>query len=153
MNKIFRSIIEYDRSRQTAANQTHTSPASGTDYMKVMIRDLHLDMMIGVYEHEKIKPQPVLVNLEAVVRESPEWRSDSLDTAICYATLVEKIRNLAASKHFQLVETLVNEIADELMKDVRILQIMIRAEKTEAIDGVKSVGVELMRARDHALSA
>ena len=115
--------------------------------MRIFIRDLKLDMIIGIYDHEKLKPQEIVLNLEAVVAEPDDWRKDELADRVCYEEIVNSIRSRAAQNHFGLLESFAHELAEALLKDERILSISISLEKTFAISGTRSVGVELRKSR------
>src|SRR5437762_2691559 len=109
--------------------------------MKIIIRDLRLDILIGIHDHEKEKPQPVLLNIEAEIE--PLSMDDSIDSTVCYSTMIKKIQDLAGRSHVNLVETLAENIANLLMQDARIGNILVRVEKTAVYKFATAVGVEV----------
>jgi dihydroneopterin aldolase len=113
--------------------------------MKIIIRDLRLDMLIGIHDHEKEKPQPVLLNIEAEIE--PPSGGDSIDGTVCYSTMIRKIQELAGRGHINLVETLAENIAGMLMQDARIRNILVRVEKTAVYNFAAAVGVEVRKSR------
>ncbi len=116
--------------------------------MRIFIRDLRLNMLVGVYEHEHTTPQEVIVNFEATVTEPVDWTQDNLDDWVSYEEVVNQIKTIAARRHLCLLETFANIIAEEVMKESRINSVRISLEKTSAISSTRSVGVEIKKSRN-----
>ena len=111
----------------------------------VFVRDLSVDAVIGVHRHEKVKPQPVLINIDLSVREEDAPVEDTLASVVDYEVIVDGVRALIAEGHVKLVETLAERIAQFCLTDRRVLAARVRSEKLSAIAGVRSVGVEIER--------
>jgi dihydroneopterin aldolase len=111
----------------------------------VFVRDLSVDAVIGVHRHEKVKPQPVLINIDLSVREEGAPVEDTLASVVDYEVIVDGVRALIAEGHVKLVETLAERIAQFCLTDRRVLAARVRIEKLSAIAGVRSVGVEIER--------
>jgi dihydroneopterin aldolase len=111
----------------------------------VFVRDLSVDAVIGVHRHEKVKPQPVLINIDLSVREEDAPVEDTLASVVDYEVIVDGVRALIAEGHVKLVETLAERIAQFCLTDRRVLAARVRIEKLSAIAGVRSVGVEIER--------
>jgi dihydroneopterin aldolase len=114
---------------------------------KIVIRNLRADMLIGVLEHEKKKKQPVLINIEALIDENPDWQADNIDKTVSYDPIVSGTRQLVAGGHIHLVETLAEHIAQLCLRDIRVREVTVRVEKTTIYDDVEAVGVEISRSR------
>ncbi len=114
---------------------------------KILIRDMHVDMMVGVLEHEKNRKQPVVINIEAVIADNPDWGADDIRKTVSYDPIVSGTRQLAARGHINLVETLAEHIAALCLQDGRIQEVKVRIEKTTVYDFVDAVGVEIVRKR------
>lgn len=111
---------------------------------KILIRDFMLDASIGIYEHEKKAPQPILVNAEIAVKAGPH-PEDEIEHVLSYEHVVRDISALVESRHFNLVETLAEEIASLCLKDPRALAVVVRLEKTECFKNIAGVGIEIAR--------
>jgi len=85
----------------------------------VFIRDLVLDCLIGVHKHEQNKPQRVRINLDMAVSEETSTHSDRLQDVVCYEDVAGGIRDLVASDHVNLVETLAENIAEICLRCAR----------------------------------
>ncbi|MFQ5535378.1 MAG: dihydroneopterin aldolase [Sphingomonadales bacterium] len=111
----------------------------------VFVRDLELPAHIGVYEHEKGAVQLVRINVDLSVLESSGPLDDSLQNAVCYEQIVDKIRVILQQGHINLAETLAERIADAALEDKRVVSVQVRVEKPDAVREAASVGVEIER--------
>ena len=139
MSKLFRTI--------TTKNDNAPAAAPAQAYSRIFIRDLRVDMLIGVYDHEKTAAQPVVLNIEAEFTAPQNWRGDSFDNAVCYDTIAQAVRKIAASGHVNLVETFAEYIADFCLQDKRVTAVTVRVEKTGVFSDARSAGVEIRRQR------
>ena len=117
--------------------------------LETRIRDLKLDFFVGVFPEEKVKRQPVLINVW--IYTVCNWRhdSDDIETYVSYADVVDRIRELAAAgTHINLVETLAEKICDLTLADNRVVRVKTRVEKIYVIPEAKAVGVTIQRSRD-----
>jgi len=111
----------------------------------VFISDLTLEALIGVYEHEIINPQKIVINIDLTVSEDRNSIDDKLMGVVCYETIVNKIKTIIAAGHVNLVETLAEQFADACLEDSRVIAARIRLEKPQAISEAASVGIEIER--------
>jgi 7,8-dihydroneopterin aldolase/epimerase/oxygenase len=114
---------------------------------RIIIRDLRVDMLIGVNEHEKKKKQPVVINIEAHIRNNPDWGADDINKTLSYDPIVSGVRQLVARGHINLVETLAEHIAALCLEDNRVEDVIVRVEKTAVYNDAASVGVEIGRTK------
>ncbi len=113
--------------------------------MRILINELRVMARIGVYQHEKLNPQELIINFSADVTEPDGWQKDDLSQWVCYETVARQITEMCSGEHIELLETMAIHIAEKLMQDKRILKIHLRIEKPRAIENSKSAGVELIR--------
>jgi len=116
-------------------------------FRHVFIRDLVLDSYIGIYDHEKNKPQKIRVNIDLSVRENTKALNDDIDNVVCYQKIADSIETIVKSGHVHLVETLAENIAEMSLQDSRVSSVRVRVEKLEAIKNTASVGIEIERTR------
>ena len=100
-------------------------------------------MMIGAYEHEKQSAQPVIINVELFVLTRAE--GDKLQHAYNYDEVIRAIDQVLAGGHICLQETLVERIADELLRNSLVKAVLVKSQKTRAYERVKSAGVEIFK--------
>ena len=64
-----------------------------------------------------------------------------------YETVIKIITKLAKNKHYELLETLAEDIFDQLFKNINIQKIKLKIEKTQIIKNTSSVGIEITKKR------
>jgi dihydroneopterin aldolase len=120
--------------------------ASATSRLRhVFVRDLELMALIGIYDHEKVKPQRIIVNIDLSVQEGSG--DDDIGHVVSYEIVVKKAEAIIAEGHINLVETLCERIAASCLTDKRVMAARVRVEKPDIIPNARSVGVEIERAR------
>lgn len=123
--------------RMTRPEETHT----------VFIKDLLIDMLIGVYAHEKTTPQPVRLSIEMTVADSDVPVADDYHNVVCYETIATAVKNMAAAEHVNLVETLAENVAAICLNYERVSLVRVKVEKLNAVENTTSVGVEILRGK------
>ena len=116
---------------------------------KILIKDLTLDLMLGYYDFEKDKPQKVKFTLEVDYRDKKPTNDEDLNSIVNYDKIVKLIKKLVKNKHYNFLETLAEDIFDELFKDKRIDKITLQIEKLEIMKDCSSVGIQISKKRSH----
>jgi dihydroneopterin aldolase len=129
-----------------AAIEPSDARASAPTY-GIIVRDLVLPWRIGVRHHEEDRRQRVRINLDLIVREQIDPEADNYHDVTCYETIIENIRQMAASGHVKLAETVAHKIAMMCLAEPYAEEVTVRVEKLEAIHDAASVGVEIRRFR------
>lgn len=111
----------------------------------VFITKLAVQASIGIHPHERAATQTVWISVDVAVAEQDTPPDSSISDVVCYETISNQITAIIARGHIDLVETLAEMIADEIMADKRIIQLRVKIEKPEAIDAAESVGVAIER--------
>jgi dihydroneopterin aldolase len=123
-------------------------PGPGKDSDRtVFVNDLMLLARIGVHDHERHKQQRIRVSVILTVPEAGLPIADNLKNVVCYDEIVKKIRSIVESRHFQLVETLAELIAQACLEDDRVSTAGVRAEKLDVYAEAGSVGISIFRSR------
>lgn len=108
----------------------------------VKIKDLHAQTVLGVFDWEKTAPRGIIINLSLSVDAPNAAKSDALEDTVDYAAIESVLLNHAASKPFQLIETLAHELCREVLAlDNRIKQVDIEIDKPGALRIARSVSV------------
>ena len=116
---------------------------------KVLIKELVLDLKIGYYEFEKENPQKVKFSLEVDYMDKKPSNDRDLKSIVNYDKLVRLIKKLTKNKHYNFLETLAEDVFDELFKDKRIDKISLQIEKLEIMKDCTSVGIQISKKRSH----
>jgi len=116
---------------------------------KILIKDLALDLKLGYYDFEKDKPQKVKFTLEIDYRDKKPTNDKDLKSIVNYDKIVKLIKKLVKNKHYNFLETLAEDVFDELFKDKRIDKITLQIEKLEIMKDCSSVGIQISKKRSH----
>lgn len=103
---------------------------------RLQINSLILNLHLGWTKEEKITRQRVLLDLDLRFATPPDaCQSDKLDDTLCYAKLLETIRNKLDSVRISLVEHLAKYIYDQIkMLAPRQSLLQVRVTKYPRID-------------------
>ena len=116
---------------------------------KVLIKGLILDLKLGYYDFEKEKTQKVKFSLEIDYEDKKPSNDKDLKSIVNYSRIVKLIKKLVKNKHYNFLETLAEDVFDELFKDRRIDKISLRIEKLEIMKDCSSVGIQISKKRSH----
>ena len=116
---------------------------------KVIIKELILNLTLGYYDFEKEKPQKVKFSLVANYKDKKPTNDRDLKSIVNYDKLVRLIKKLTKNKHYNFLETLAEDVFDELFKDKRIDKISLQIEKLEIMKDCASVGIQISKKRSH----
>lgn len=120
------------------------------DYKKkVIIKDLLLNFVIGYYSAEKTKKQNVKFNIELNYTDQKDHSDKDIKSIVDYGRIIKVIKNMTKNKHYNFLESLADDLFDELFKDERIDKIKLKIEKLDAIREAASVGIEITKKRIH----
>jgi dihydroneopterin aldolase len=112
---------------------------------KVFVRGLQVDAHIGVYKHEKGRPQRLVIDVELDVAVT-DW--SSLAETVNYEVIAEKARKVAAEGHRGLVETFAHHLAEACFEEPKVTRARIRVEKPSALaPEAAAAGVEITAVR------
>ena len=114
-------------------------------YDLVYVRDLVLEMSAGIYDHEKAAKQRVIINIELSVDKTPANEHSSIDDVVSYEDIVVSVRDLAAKKHYELLEEFTEEISKICLLDQRVKIVTVGVEKPDIFEDCKAVGVQVTR--------
>ena len=116
---------------------------------KILINDLILDLKLGYYDNEKKKFQKVKFSLEIGYQNKKPTNDDDIKSIVNYGKIVKLIKKLTKNEHYNFLETLAEDIFDELFKDKRIDKISLQIEKLEIMKDCSSVGIQISKKRSH----
>ncbi|MDR0296618.1 MAG: dihydroneopterin aldolase [Rickettsia sp.] len=87
--------------------------------MKLIISDLRVWIHLGCSDQEKFHSQLVSFNIELEFTTPPKGTiTDKLEDTVCYLELVQSIKSLCQTKHFNLIEHLTKEVYHAIDKSL-----------------------------------
>jgi dihydroneopterin aldolase len=113
----------------------------------IILRDLRVDVLIGIHKRERHVTQTVSIDLDIGLPGTTVFKSDKVADTIDYEQVALRIKALAASGHFRLVETLAERIARLLLEDLGAPWAKISVAKIGILANAKFVGVTIERKR------
>jgi len=116
---------------------------------KILIKDLTLDLKLGYYDFEKEKKQKVKFSLEVDYEDKKPTSDKDIKSIVNYDKIVKLITKLVKNRHYNFLETLAEDVFDELFKDKRIDKIVLQIEKLEILKQCTSVGIQISKKRSH----
>ena len=116
---------------------------------KILIKDLVLNMLVGIHNFEKKKKQRVRFNLVINIDQNLIPNDKDLKSIVNYEQIIKIITKITSRKHYLLLETLAEKIFFKLFENPRIKKILLRIEKLDIIKNATSVGIELEKTRSN----
>lgn len=113
----------------------------------ILIRDLRVEALIGIHKRERYVAQTVSIDLDIGLPGTAVFKSDRVADTIDYEQVALKIKALAASGHFRLVETLAERIARLLIDEFGAPWLKVSVAKIGILANAKFVGVTIERKR------
>jgi dihydroneopterin aldolase len=103
----------------------------------IYIKNFECPAFIGLYDHEKSAPQPIVLHLKLYGK----W---SAPTFLDYDQVIEKIKLIIAKQHYGLLETLAETLAQALLSSFPIQKLILAIDKPLAVKHAL-VGVQIER--------
>jgi len=116
---------------------------------KVIIKDLILNLKLGYFDFEKEISQKVKFTLDVNYEDKKPSNDKDIKSIVNYAKIVRLVKKLVKNKHYNFLETLAEDVFDELFKDKRIDKISLQIEKLEIMKDCSSVGIQISKKRSH----
>ena len=114
---------------------------------KVIIKNLILNIFIGIHNFEKKKKQRIRFNIEVVTDPDIKPRTKDLSTILNYEDLINKIKLLVRKQHHNLIEDLAENIFDIIFQSRLVKKTKIKIEKLDIMKESESVGVEFSKSK------
>jgi|TARA_A100000164_G_scaffold115704_1_gene101988 dihydroneopterin aldolase len=114
---------------------------------KVIIKNLILNIFIGIHDFEKKKKQKVRFNIDVETNSNIKPSNKDFSTIINYETLVDKIKTLVKKQHHELLEELAENIFKIIFQSKLVKKVNVKLEKLQIIKETESVGVDVTKNR------
>ena len=120
---------------------------------RILIHNLSFLASIGVFEWEKQQLQKLELDLELVTDIRPAAATERLDLTLDYAAVSQRLIETAQAQHHDLVETLIEKLAQLLLREFPTPEVTLTLRKPGAVAAADSVGVRITRRREQAVEA
>jgi dihydroneopterin aldolase len=115
---------------------------------KIILSELTVHTVIGIWEWEKRNPQKVIFDIEMATDISRASKSDSIEDALDYKAVSKRIKQYALENHFELIETLGDRIADLILNEFGVEWLKLTISKPYAIRDSKNVSLMIERSKE-----
>jgi len=114
---------------------------------KVIIKNLILNIFIGIHNFEKKKKQKVRFNIE--INTDPKLKPNNRDfsTILNYEEVINKIQIQVKKKHHELLEDLAENIFRIIFQYRIVRKVNLKIEKLDIIKNSESVGIDFSKSR------
>jgi dihydroneopterin aldolase len=119
---------------------------------RIILRNIRVDGRHGVLEDERASAQPFEVDVELALDLRPAGATDDLTRTIDYRDVDATVRRIVGGRTYQLLETIAETIASEILASAEVDEVVVRVRKPEVRLGgpIDSAGVEIRRRRPPA---
>ena len=114
---------------------------------KIIIKDLILNISIGIHDFEKKKRQRVKFNIEILTNPYVTPNNKDLSSILNYEKVVSNIEKITYLKHHELLEDLAEKILNMIFKNKLVKKINLKIEKLDILKKTKSVGIEVSKSK------
>ena len=114
---------------------------------KVIIKNLVLNIFIGIHNFEKKKKQRVRFNIEVITNPNIKPNNNDLTTILNYEDLINKIKLLVKKQHHELIEDLAENIFEIIFQNRLVKKTNIKIEKLDIIKNSESVGIVFSKSK------
>lgn len=112
---------------------------------KVILKNIRLRGIIGVYEQERSLPQDVVISITLFTDARQAGKSDQLTDCVDYDVLSKKIRRLVESSARYTIEALAEDVAEVCLANDKVRKVIVYVEKPGAVKFADSAGIEIER--------
>ncbi|MDO5646704.1 dihydroneopterin aldolase [Paracoccus sp. (in: a-proteobacteria)] len=110
---------------------------------RIFLRDHVISAEIGAFQSERGRDQRLRFNLTVDLRDSVAGADDHVDRILSYDVLTQAVDTALADQRYNLVETLAEKIAAEVLAHPRAARIAVTVEKLDR--GPGALGVSILR--------
>ncbi|MEN9759751.1 MAG: hypothetical protein RL676_901 [Pseudomonadota bacterium] len=116
------------------------------DCRRIFLDDLAIEASIGFHDFERTAPQRILVSVDLYlpIAQSTSARDDVADV-LDYDLLRLNVSRIAQSRHFNLQETLIDEICAFCLQQPAVKAVRVVTQKPDVYPDCKTVGIEVIR--------
>lgn len=111
----------------------------------VFIRELRVDVIIGVFDWERCVRQSVVLDLELASDNRRAAANDDIADAVDYAAISQRVVDFIETSEFRLIETMAEQVAALVLAEFGVAWLRLRLCKPGAVAAARDVGVVIER--------
>lgn len=111
--------------------------------MIIKIKNLEVNCIIGIYEWEKTLNRQLIINTEIEIENEKSCLSDDIIDTLSYENIYKNIKKIIASKKYNLIECLANDILSMICQDPLVCRAKVEIDKVKIFEDVSSCAIIL----------
>lgn len=111
----------------------------------IFLRGLEATTIIGIYDWERETKQTIVLDIDMAFDIKKAAETDDIVHTLDYKAVSERIVSFVEQTEFYLVEKLIEEIANIILKEFNTPWVKIMLNKRGAISRAKDVGIIIER--------
>lgn len=116
-------------------------------HVKIFLDSIEIPLRIGIYDHEKVAPQRVVVDVELYADPASYLQTVDLDSIIDYAKVYEAIQSWAEREQVLLIEDYLKELIGLCFEFENVIACKVSIKKADVFGENQGAGVELFSTR------
>jgi len=111
----------------------------------VILRDLRIQTIVGIWDWERKMPQTVSIDLDMAADVGRAAETDDIEDALDYKKVAKRVTGFVQDARFQLVERMAEEVARLIMSEFDVPWVRVAVHKLRAVRDSANVGVVVER--------
>ena len=111
----------------------------------VFIEDLRVEAVIGIYDWERQKRQPLSLDIDMAFDNTVPANHDDISLTLNYEDVSKRLMEYVGQSCFELVETLAERCAALIREEFNVPWIRLKLSKPGAVRNARTVGVCIER--------
>lgn len=112
---------------------------------QIFIKGLKLNTIVGILDHERLYPQPLVLDITLEHDLKPCAKSGDLSLSINYAQLCEDVTHFVQEHPAFLLETLAEDVCQFILDKFHPSTVTLSISKPHAVLNTDGVGVKITR--------
>ncbi len=113
----------------------------------LFLRGFEIEARIGIHDFERAAAQRLVITIEIDIEPARLPQRDDISDTFDYDWVRNEVRRLAAARHFDLQETLVQAIVNLLVSRPEIVRAAVETAKPDVYEDVAAVGCRVVAVR------
>ena len=110
---------------------------------RFILQGLETEASIGIYDHERLAPQRIIIDAELCLYATTEPLDDQIESTLNYDIIRETILNIVSAQHYDLQETLARKLFDSLQSLDGVRSVRVRSSKPDAYNDCEMISYQL----------
>jgi dihydroneopterin aldolase len=110
---------------------------------KLFLKGFEVEARIGIHDFERRAPQRLSIGVEVEIDPARLPSSDDIGQTFDYDWIRDEVLHLVSGRHFDLQETLAQEVLNRLAQRPEIVAAVVETAKPDVFPDVAAVGCRI----------